>query len=61
MRSFIVLAITVAIVFGGIWFVSSNPHAKAQLRTEANSIKMDIDAMTRKAKNLPVTVVENFM
>jgi hypothetical protein len=61
MRSYILLAVAVAIVFGGIWFVSANPNAKAQLRTQANSVEMDIDAMTRKAKNLPVTVVENFM
>jgi hypothetical protein len=61
MRSFILLAVTAAIVFGGIWFVSSNPHAKERLETDAKSIKMDIDAMTRKARNLPVTVVENYM
>ena len=61
MRRLILSAVTVAIVFGVIWFVSSNPQAKAHLRTETNSIKMDIDEITRKAKNLPTTVVDNYM
>jgi hypothetical protein len=61
MRTFIVSAAAVAVVFVAVWFVSSNPHAKERLETDARSIKMDIDAMTRKARNLPVTVVENYM
>lgn len=61
MRSFIVLAATVVIVSGGIWLVSSNPQAKERLQTDAKVIKMDIDAMTRKAGNLQASEVDSFM
>lgn len=62
MRSFILSAVAVVIVSGGIfWFVSSDPHAKERLLTEVSAIKMDIGDMTRKTKNLPVTVVESFI
>jgi len=61
MRHFILSAGAVAIVLGAIWLVSSNPRASEQLRAEDHAITMDIGAITRKAKNLPEPLVENFI
>ena len=61
MRKIVLSLVAVAIVVSGIWLVSSNPHAKEQLKAEAETLKIDILELTRKAKNLPVTVVDSFM
>jgi hypothetical protein len=61
MKKFIIATVAVGVISGGIWLLSFNPQANAHLRTEANTIKMDIEQMTRKSRNLPVTVVDNFM
>lgn len=58
----IVLSIVAAVVaVGGIWLVSSNPHARESLKAEAETLKIDIQELTRKAKNMPVTVVDSYM
>jgi hypothetical protein len=61
MRKIILSFVAAVVAVGGIWLVSSNPHARESLKAEAATLKIDIQELTRKAKNLPVTVVDNYL
>jgi hypothetical protein len=41
-------------------FASTRPHANESKRVNSSVMLMDIDAMTRNAKDLPVSDVESF-
>jgi flagellar basal body-associated protein FliL len=60
MQKFSIAILVAALAAGSLWFASARPHAKETTRTNSSVVLMDIDAMTRNAKQLPVTDVESF-
>jgi hypothetical protein len=61
MRKIVLSIVTVVVAAGGIWLVSSNPHARESIKAEVETLKIDTLELTRKARDLPETIVDSYM
>ena len=53
MRHIILSVVSIAIVLGGIWLVSTKPRAGEELRATERALSMNVLDMMRDAKHLP--------
>ena len=53
MKHFLLSAVAVAIVLGGIWAVTTKPRASEELRATERALTMNVLDMMRDAKQLP--------